>query len=156
MNPSKEIDRLLEQSGAVLVRHKKHLVYRLPSGTTYTRAKTASDHRAERNSLGILRHALGSSANGSSALSMWTLRSWAAASASSLSCVDSSDAMAASMRCFRDSAPWGAGTGVDAAAEAGGVVVGSDSISLFSLWFGLVAEDPSAWRKMPRLFLSAR
>jgi hypothetical protein len=59
MNPSHEINRLLEQSGALLVRHKKHLVYRLPNGETYTRAKTASDHRAEKNNLVILRHALG-------------------------------------------------------------------------------------------------
>jgi hypothetical protein len=46
----------------VLVRRKKHLVYRLPNGTTYTRAKTASDHRAERNNLSILRQALGACA----------------------------------------------------------------------------------------------
>ena len=59
MNPSAEVTRLLEQSGAVLVRHKKHLVYRLPNGTTYTRAKTASDNRAERNNLTTLRRALG-------------------------------------------------------------------------------------------------
>ena len=62
MNPSHEITRLLEQSGAVLVRSKNHLVYRLPTGETYTRAKTPSDHRAERNDLSILRRALGSSA----------------------------------------------------------------------------------------------
>ena len=57
MNPSHEITRLLEQSGAVLVRSKNHLVYRLPTGETYTRAKTPSDHRAERNDLSILRRA---------------------------------------------------------------------------------------------------
>ena len=59
MNPTTEINRLLEDSGAVLIRRKKHLVYRLPNGTIYTRAKTASDHRAERNNVSILRHMLG-------------------------------------------------------------------------------------------------
>jgi hypothetical protein len=59
MNATAEIDRLLDQHGAVLVRQNKHLVYRLPNGGTFTRFKTPSDHRAALNELSDLRHALG-------------------------------------------------------------------------------------------------
>jgi hypothetical protein len=59
MNAAIEIDRLLDESGAVLVRQNKHLVYRLPNGHVFTRFKTPSDHRASRNELSDLRHALG-------------------------------------------------------------------------------------------------
>jgi hypothetical protein len=60
MNATMEVDRLLEQSGAVLVRHKKHLVYRLPNGNNFVAAKTTSDPaRAAKNNLSTLRNALG-------------------------------------------------------------------------------------------------
>ncbi len=60
MNATVEVDRLLEQSGAVLVRHKKHLVYRLPNGNNFVLAKTTSDPaRAAKNNLSTLRNALG-------------------------------------------------------------------------------------------------
>lgn len=60
MNATVEVDRLLEQSGAVLVRHKKHLVYRLPNGNNFVVAKTTSDPaRAAKNNLSTLRNALG-------------------------------------------------------------------------------------------------
>jgi hypothetical protein len=58
MNASVEVSRLLEESGAVLVRHKKHLVYQLPNGRTFTRYKSPSDHRAPLNELSDLRRAL--------------------------------------------------------------------------------------------------
>ena len=58
MNASAEVSRLLEQSGAVLVRHKKHLVYQLPNGRMFTRYKSPSDHRAPLNELSDLRRAL--------------------------------------------------------------------------------------------------
>lgn len=59
MNATVEVDRLLEQSGAVLVRHKKHLVYRLPNGNNFVLAKTTSDPaRAAKNNLSTLRNAL--------------------------------------------------------------------------------------------------
>lgn len=60
MNAQHEIERLLEQSGAVLVRQNKHLVYRLPNGKNFVAAKTSSDpDRAAQNSLSDLRRALG-------------------------------------------------------------------------------------------------
>lgn len=59
MNATREVDRLLEEHGAVLIRHNKHLVYRLPNGNTFTRNKTPQDHRGPLNELSDLRHALG-------------------------------------------------------------------------------------------------
>jgi hypothetical protein len=60
MNAQTEIDRLLEESGAVLVRQNKHLVYRLPNGKNFVVAKTPSDpDRGAKNSLSDLRRALG-------------------------------------------------------------------------------------------------
>ena len=60
MNAETEIERLLEESGAVLVRQNKHLVYRLPNGQNFVAAKTSSDpDRAAKNSLSELRRALG-------------------------------------------------------------------------------------------------
>ena len=60
MNAQQEIDRLLAQSGAVLVRQNKHLVYRLPNGRNFVAAKTPSDpDRAAKNGLSDLRRALG-------------------------------------------------------------------------------------------------
>ena len=60
MNAQHEIDRLLDESGAVLVRQNKHLVYRLPNGLNFVAAKTSSDpERAAKNSLSALRRALG-------------------------------------------------------------------------------------------------
>ena len=60
MNAQHEIDRLLDESGAVLVRQNKHLVYRLPNGKNFVGAKTSSDpDRAAKNSLSDLRRALG-------------------------------------------------------------------------------------------------
>ncbi len=60
MNAETEIERLLEESGAVLVRQNKHLVYRLPNGKNFVAAKTSSDpDRAAKNNLSELRRALG-------------------------------------------------------------------------------------------------
>jgi hypothetical protein len=58
MNASVEVSRLLEESGAVLVRRKKHLVYRLPNGQNFISPKTPSDHRNAVNQLSNLRRAL--------------------------------------------------------------------------------------------------
>jgi hypothetical protein len=58
MNASVEVSRLLEQSGAVLVRHKKHLVYRLPNGQNFISPKTPGDRRNAVNQLSHLRRAL--------------------------------------------------------------------------------------------------
>ncbi|HZT29446.1 MAG TPA: hypothetical protein VFA33_06165 [Bryobacteraceae bacterium] len=59
MNAATEIDRLLDEHGAVLLRDDKHRVYRLPNGQKFTSPKTPSDHRSMRNNLSSLRHALG-------------------------------------------------------------------------------------------------
>ena len=60
MNAAVEVSRLLNESGAVLVRQNKHLVYRLPNGQTFVAAKTPSDPaRAAKNNLSQLRRALG-------------------------------------------------------------------------------------------------
>jgi hypothetical protein len=58
MNASVEVSKLLEQSGAVLVRHKKHLVYRLPNGQNFISPKTPGDRRNAVNQLSNLRRAL--------------------------------------------------------------------------------------------------
>lgn len=59
MNAAAEIDRLLDEHGAVLLRHDKHRVYRLPNGQKFTSPKTPSDRRSMLNNLASLRHALG-------------------------------------------------------------------------------------------------
>ena len=48
----------LKRVGAVLIRWKKHDVYRLPNGRKFTLAKTASDPRSEKNHFADLRRAL--------------------------------------------------------------------------------------------------
>jgi hypothetical protein len=59
MGAADEVDELLKRSGAVLIRDHKHLVYRLPNGNKFTRAKTPSDRKAAHNDLSDLRRALG-------------------------------------------------------------------------------------------------
>ena len=60
MNAREETERLLEESGAVLIRQSRHLVYRLPNGKIFVAAKTPSDPvRAAKNNLSDLRRALG-------------------------------------------------------------------------------------------------
>ena len=60
MNANAEVERLLQASSAVLVRHKRHLVYRLPNGQNFVVSKTTSDPaRAGKNNLAELRRALG-------------------------------------------------------------------------------------------------
>jgi hypothetical protein len=60
MNAANEVNRLLKDYNAVLVRQNKHLVYRLPNGQNFVVAKTSSDpDRAAKNNLSDLRRALG-------------------------------------------------------------------------------------------------
>ena len=60
MNAAHEVDRLLSEHQAVLVRQNKHLVYRLPNGQNFVMAKTTSDPaRAAKNNLTDLRRLLG-------------------------------------------------------------------------------------------------
>jgi hypothetical protein len=53
------IDQMLQQSGAVLVRANKHEVYRLPNGKKFTKSSTPSDHRAALNQAADLRRLIG-------------------------------------------------------------------------------------------------
>lgn len=59
MNPAKRVADLLEASGAVLLRAKRHLVFGLPNGQKVTMASTPSDCRGSYNELRDLRSALG-------------------------------------------------------------------------------------------------
>ncbi len=59
MNVETEIDRLLQSSGAQLIRDNNHLVYRLPNGSNFIRPKTTSDFRSAQNGLHALRRILG-------------------------------------------------------------------------------------------------
>lgn len=51
-----EIERLLSDAEAILVRHKRHKVYRLANGKTFVMSKTPGDRkRAEKNQIRDLR-----------------------------------------------------------------------------------------------------
>jgi len=59
VNAADEVERLLKADGAVLVRSKKHQVWRLSNGKTLVISSTASDGaRAARNQLRDLRRLL--------------------------------------------------------------------------------------------------
>ena len=64
MDAHAEADRLLKESGAVLIRNHKHEVWQLPNGKKFVRAKTPSDKDSARNNLSDLKHALGIQSNG--------------------------------------------------------------------------------------------
>ncbi len=59
MDPQRELERMLKEHGAVLVRDSNHPVYRLPNGQTFVASKSPSDHRSTINALTDLRRALG-------------------------------------------------------------------------------------------------
>lgn len=48
----------IREHGGRLVRHKRHLAYRFPTGRVFVVPKTPSDHRAWHNSLSALRRFL--------------------------------------------------------------------------------------------------
>ena len=54
----KEIEQLLQRTGAKLLRRKRHEIYRLESGRNFVQACTPSDWRRSRNALGVLRRIL--------------------------------------------------------------------------------------------------
>jgi hypothetical protein len=59
MSPQRRnINSLLEEAGAVLIRTKKHKVYRLRTGQIFVQSGSPSDHRAEINQLCLLRRIL--------------------------------------------------------------------------------------------------
>lgn len=45
MSPEQKLKRVIEETGATLVRQKNHLIYRLPNGRIVSVAKTGSDWR---------------------------------------------------------------------------------------------------------------
>ena len=55
---SATVKDLLKQAGAVLLRDRKHRVYRLANGQTLVMAKTPSDQRGTRNAVASLRRAI--------------------------------------------------------------------------------------------------
>ena len=55
----KEIQRLLKATGAVLLRNKRHAVYKLPNGKRFVLACSPSDHRGCKNALSDLRKLIG-------------------------------------------------------------------------------------------------
>lgn len=58
-DPRDEQDRIFRQHGAVLVRQRKHEIWRFPDGKTFTRPKTPSDVCSDKNSLMCLKSMLG-------------------------------------------------------------------------------------------------
>lgn len=64
MNPRSQVDELLKRAGAVMVRSKKHEVWTLPNGSTFVRACTPSDQRADHNNLSDLKRVLGITSEG--------------------------------------------------------------------------------------------
>lgn len=54
-----KIEQLLKESGAVLVRRKKHEVWRLPNGKIFVRSKTPSSRNTDKKSYSDLRNLLG-------------------------------------------------------------------------------------------------
>lgn len=57
-NASAEIDRILAEHGAVLQRHKKHLVWRFKDGKTFVQSSTPSDSFSVSNNLADLKRLL--------------------------------------------------------------------------------------------------
>lgn len=59
MDARVEVERLLKVHGGVLIRHKKHRIWKLSSGKKWTTPSTPSDRNAWQNNLGELRLMLG-------------------------------------------------------------------------------------------------
>jgi hypothetical protein len=59
MGTEDQIRNLLRDHGAVLVRHRRHNVWRFPDGRTIVRSKTPSDWRHSMRALTDLHHVLG-------------------------------------------------------------------------------------------------
>lgn len=49
MNPREQVNELLAQHGAVLLRRKNHEVWQLPNGKQFVRGLTSSDAKADAN-----------------------------------------------------------------------------------------------------------
>lgn len=59
MNKRDEVNKILEERGAILARKRKHEVWKFPDGKTFIRASTTSDRNSEENNLSDLRKLLG-------------------------------------------------------------------------------------------------
>jgi hypothetical protein len=58
VDPCKQVEQLLKDCGAVLVRNRRHEIWRLPTGHLFVRASTPSDHLAALNQLAWLRRTM--------------------------------------------------------------------------------------------------
>lgn len=58
-NPKSTLERLIEEHGGVLVRKKKHKVYRFPNGSVFTVSSTPECSFAYDNALSLLKNLLG-------------------------------------------------------------------------------------------------
>jgi hypothetical protein len=58
-DPKTVLERLIEEHGGVLVRQRKHKVYRFPSGFTFTTSSTPECPLAYDNALAVLKTLLG-------------------------------------------------------------------------------------------------
>lgn len=52
------VDELIRENGGVLVRMKRHPVYRFPNGQQFVHSATPGDRRAAMNSMSVLRRIL--------------------------------------------------------------------------------------------------
>ncbi len=59
MTPRERATGILTSIGAQIVRHKKHEIWQLPGGRTWTRSKTPSDSHSDLNNLSDLKRELG-------------------------------------------------------------------------------------------------
>lgn len=59
MEAREQVNTLLTEHGAELVRKRKHEVWRFPDGRCFVRAQSASDKRADANNLSDLKKLLG-------------------------------------------------------------------------------------------------
>ncbi len=55
MKKRRELEDALRRRGAVLVRSKRHLAFRLANGATFFTSATPGDRRSEKNDLATLR-----------------------------------------------------------------------------------------------------
>lgn len=58
MNPYKQLQKLLKDSGAIEERRNKHVVYKLPNGRKHTVSCSPSDRRAVLNNISDLKKTL--------------------------------------------------------------------------------------------------
>jgi hypothetical protein len=63
-DPAKQLEELLKEAGAVLLRAHKHRVYELPGGRRFITPKSPGDWRGAMNGLKVLRRLLNQQSDG--------------------------------------------------------------------------------------------